>query len=278
MLCPNDNLTDTMNAILNQKKHNALRSFIPLNSVSATQVEEICSDVEIESCEKGTVLFDAGDSVGEFVYLLSGMNSLYVDAKEVETVVTGSEVARFAIAHQSPRKVKAVAKSRVRIARIATAKLDAVKTKRDDMPTVVGAVEDQLLIAKRENEALLKKVNGLGREVSQPQQTDSRVSDLERELKKATTALLDIEIQLVGASTVSDAIDKEDSSELSAIKSELGVIREQTESDIKAMQTKLDNSERMNLSLKKKILSMQAVASQEIEKSMAADQKKSWWK
>lgn len=132
-----------MNAILKQKKHSTLRTFIPLNGMSDAQFDDICRDVEVEVCEKGVVLFEQGDSAQEFIYLISGMVSLYAGDKELETIVTGSEVARFAIAHQSPRKVKAVAKSKVRIVRIEAGKLDVRSASQgNDESVVVGAVED----------------------------------------------------------------------------------------------------------------------------------------
>jgi hypothetical protein len=57
-------------------------------------------------------------------------------------------------------------------------------------------------------------------------------------------------------------------------------VREQTESDIQAMQVKLGNNEKMNLALKKKILSMQTLANQEQESNELEPEKekKGWWK
>ncbi|MEO1897995.1 MAG: hypothetical protein ABGX36_09325, partial [Cycloclasticus sp.] len=62
--------------------------------------------------------------------------------------------------------------------------------------------------------------------------------------------------------------------------SELNLVREQTESDIQAMQVKLGNNEKMNLALKKKILSMQTLANQEQESNELEPEKekKGWWK
>ncbi len=56
-------------------------------------------------------------------------------------------------------------------------------------------------------------------------------------------------------------------------------MREQTEKDIQAMQVKLENSEKMNLALKKKTLSMQALANQEVVAEEAPKKtRKGWWK
>jgi chromosome segregation ATPase/CRP-like cAMP-binding protein/rhodanese-related sulfurtransferase len=132
-----------MNALANQKNNDILRHFIPLNSLPKARFDEICNSVDIEECAKGTVLFEQGDEVKEFIYLISGMISLYAGEMEMETIVTGSESARFAIAHHIPRKVKAVTKSRTRIVRIATHKLDMASPKDEGQTYLVDEVDDQ---------------------------------------------------------------------------------------------------------------------------------------
>ena len=132
-----------MNALENQKNNDILRHFIPLNSLPKARFDEICNSVDIEECAKGTVLFEQGDEVKEFIYLISGMISLYAGEMEMETIVTGSESARFAIAHHIPRKVKAVTKSRTRIVRIATHKLDTASPKDEGQTYLVDEVADQ---------------------------------------------------------------------------------------------------------------------------------------
>ncbi|MEH6502347.1 MAG: cyclic nucleotide-binding domain-containing protein [Cycloclasticus sp.] len=132
-----------MNALLNQKDHDILRHFIPLNTLPKARFDEICKGVDIEDCAKGTVLFEQGDAAKEFIYLISGMISLYAGEMEMETIVTGSESARFAVAHQIPRKVKAVTKSRTRIVRIPTHKLDMASPKDDGQTYLVDEMDDQ---------------------------------------------------------------------------------------------------------------------------------------
>ena len=58
-----------MNALENQKNNDILRHFIPLNSLPKARFDEICNSVDIEECAKGTVLFEQGDEVKEFIYL-----------------------------------------------------------------------------------------------------------------------------------------------------------------------------------------------------------------
>ena len=89
------------------------------------------------------MLFDQGDEVKEFIYLISGMISLYAGEMEMETIVTGSEAARFAVAHHIPRKVKAVTKSKVRIVRIPTHKLDMNNSVDQAQTYLVDDVDNQ---------------------------------------------------------------------------------------------------------------------------------------
>lgn len=132
-----------MNALVNQNKQDVLRHFIPLNTLAKPRFDALCNEIEVEEWAKGTVLFDQGDETKEFIYLISGMISLYAGEIEMETIVTGSEAARFAVAHHIPRKVKAVTKSKVRIVRIPTYKLDMNNSADQTQTYLVDDVEDQ---------------------------------------------------------------------------------------------------------------------------------------
>ena len=132
-----------MSAQPHQSIEDILKNFIPLNTLSSARLSSICDECHIEECAKGTVLFEQGDDAKEFIYLISGMVGLYTGEMEVETVVTGSEVARFAIAHHIPRKVKAVTKSKTRIVRIATYLLDVDRPEDNGQTYMVDEVEEQ---------------------------------------------------------------------------------------------------------------------------------------
>lgn len=97
-----------------------LRRLIPLNTLSAQRFDEVCAAVRIEDAPKGTALFHQGDATHEFVYLLSGTISLQAGGVEMDSVGSGTDVARFALAHQNPRKVAAIAKDAIRYVRIPT--------------------------------------------------------------------------------------------------------------------------------------------------------------
>ena len=131
-----------MSAQRQQNNQDILRGFIPLNTLPSGLFKKVCDECQIEECAKGTILFEQGDETKEFIYLVSGMIGLYAGEMEMETIVTGSEVARFAIAHHLPRKVKAVTKSKARIVRIPTHMLDMDSPKDNGQTYLVDEVED----------------------------------------------------------------------------------------------------------------------------------------
>jgi CRP-like cAMP-binding protein/chromosome segregation ATPase len=95
-----------------------IRQLIPLATLSESRFKELCDSVLVEKGKKGTVLFQQGDKAKEFVYLLSGSVSLQAGGAEMDRVEGGSETARFALAHQLPRKVSAIARTAVRFVRV----------------------------------------------------------------------------------------------------------------------------------------------------------------
>ena len=107
-----------MSAAVNVKDAQDLRKLIPLNILSATRFEELCAATDIQETAKGSALFTQGDNKNEFVYVLTGTVSLQAGGMEMETISGGTESARFALAHQIPRKVSAIAKDRVRFIRV----------------------------------------------------------------------------------------------------------------------------------------------------------------
>lgn len=112
-----------------------LRRLIPLNTLSAGRFEQLCAEIKIEDGPKGGALFRQGDPTTEFVYVLSGTVSLQAGGVEMDSVVGGSETSRFALAHQNPRKVSAIAKDRIRYVRIST----DIANQRDESPAQAPA-------------------------------------------------------------------------------------------------------------------------------------------
>jgi len=104
-------------------------------------------------------------------------------------------------------------------------------------------------------------------------------SFLESQLEEATGRLVDFEVkQQLSAVDEADVPRAESASKLEALQSELSLVREQTEKDVLVMQEKLGHSEKMNMALKKKILSMQGTSKVEEPASGEPKEKaKSWW-
>ncbi|MGR9072342.1 MAG: cyclic nucleotide-binding domain-containing protein [Gammaproteobacteria bacterium] len=96
----------------------AIRKLIPLSTLPGPQFNTLCADLEIIEQEKGYTLFKKGDTQKELVYLLNGEVSLEAEGLMVETVNSQDDHARFALAHQIPRKIDAVAVNKIRFLRI----------------------------------------------------------------------------------------------------------------------------------------------------------------
>jgi formylglycine-generating enzyme required for sulfatase activity/CRP-like cAMP-binding protein/chromosome segregation ATPase len=94
-----------------QDKKQLLKKLVPLNLLPEEDLEQLLEHARFEQLKKGQYLFRQGDTEYLNMYLLSGKVSLLLDGKEVDTVVAGSNTARFPIAHQIPRKNSARALS-----------------------------------------------------------------------------------------------------------------------------------------------------------------------
>lgn len=94
-----------------------IRKLIPLATLPNIQFAELCAAVTVEKILDG-VLFKKGDVDSRLVYLLSGEVSLQAQGLVVETIASSSVAAKFALAHQIPRKVDAVAKGWVRFLKL----------------------------------------------------------------------------------------------------------------------------------------------------------------
>ena len=103
---------------LKSEEGQAIRKLIPLVTLPGVHFETLCTGISVEAAEPGTVLFSKGDATRDFVFLLSGAISLQAQKLEVETIQADSHSARFAIAHQVPRKIDAIAVNDIRFLRI----------------------------------------------------------------------------------------------------------------------------------------------------------------
>ncbi|MCU7807768.1 MAG: cyclic nucleotide-binding domain-containing protein, partial [Candidatus Thiodiazotropha sp. (ex Semelilucina semeliformis)] len=106
-------------AVPNSKTDDALlKNLVPLNTLSDEQLGNLLSRVVVEKVKKGQYLFREGDTDHQNIYLLSGTIALLSGQKEMDLVSSGTQTARFALAHQLPRKHSAQAKTAVTYVRI----------------------------------------------------------------------------------------------------------------------------------------------------------------
>ncbi len=103
---------------VNSEEARIIRQLIPLSTMPANHFANLCEQLQIECADPGEYLFKRGDSDSHLYYLLEGSVNLQTEAFTVETLTAGSESARFAIAHQIPRKIDAVATGRIRFLRL----------------------------------------------------------------------------------------------------------------------------------------------------------------
>jgi len=91
-----------------------LRKFFPLATIPAQQFNLLCAEISVSEIPKGDFLFTRHDSTEAFIYLIGGSVSLEAGSLKVETINADSDSAKFALAHQFPRKISARAISNVR--------------------------------------------------------------------------------------------------------------------------------------------------------------------
>lgn len=94
-----------------------IRKLIPLGTLPGAQFSALCESITVEEVRGGT-LFKKGDMDTRLIYLLSGEVTLQSEGLIIEVIAAESEAARFALAHQIPRKIDAVANGTVRFLRL----------------------------------------------------------------------------------------------------------------------------------------------------------------
>jgi len=94
-----------------------IRKLIPLATLPGARFNALCAEMTVEETQDG-FLFKKGDVSPQLVYLISGEVTLQAVGLVVEVIAAGSDSAKFALAHQIPRKIDAVANGRVRFLRL----------------------------------------------------------------------------------------------------------------------------------------------------------------
>lgn len=101
----------------NSDEGRILRNLVPLTTFHGETFAELCKNISVEEI-RDQPIFKRGDTNTDLVYLLDGSVVLQADELIVDVVNSDSESARFALAHQIPRKIDAIANGLVRIVRL----------------------------------------------------------------------------------------------------------------------------------------------------------------
>lgn len=91
-----------------------LRKSFPLATMPAQQFNLLCAEISVSEIPKGEFLFTRNDNTEAFIYLIDGSVSLEAGTLKIETISANSNSAKFALAHQFPRKISARAINNVR--------------------------------------------------------------------------------------------------------------------------------------------------------------------
>jgi rhodanese-related sulfurtransferase len=94
-----------------------IRKLIPLVNLPGAHFAKLCAEMTVEEIQDQP-LFKKGDVDPRLIYLLRGELALQAEGLVVEVISADSESARFALAHQIPRKIDAVANGSVRFLRL----------------------------------------------------------------------------------------------------------------------------------------------------------------
>lgn len=103
----------------NSEDGQALRKRIPLSTIPSQYFNDLCTEIKINEVPAGSFLFRRADPTTSFIYLLQGSIALENGSLKIETITANSDAAKFAIAHQFPRKISARALDNVRYVNLA---------------------------------------------------------------------------------------------------------------------------------------------------------------
>jgi len=130
-------------AVPNTKTDDALlKNLVPLNTLSDEQLGNLLSRIVVEKAKKGDYLFREGDTDHQNIYLLSGTIALLSGQKEMDLVSSGTQTARFALAHQLPRKHSAQARTAVTYVRIDSRMLSDMLARSHSASYEVSLIEE----------------------------------------------------------------------------------------------------------------------------------------
>ncbi len=97
----------------------AIRKLTPFNTLPGSYFETICNEITVQQAKSGEFLFKRGEQTTDLFFLIDGEVWLQSDEFIVEGISANTSSGKFALAHQIPRKIDAVAKNDIRFIRIA---------------------------------------------------------------------------------------------------------------------------------------------------------------
>ena len=125
-----------------------IRRLIPLSTLPINQFESLCRKVTIEVADASSFLFKTSDTDTDLIYLIDGIITLQSSELKIETIQSGTESSRFALAHQIPRKIDALANTSVRFLRLNAGIIDTLPSnsfeqEKDKNYMVIDEPEDE---------------------------------------------------------------------------------------------------------------------------------------
>ena len=132
LLVTDENIVDQVNMHTAKKaivEQNILQELVPLNALSPERFGEISEKIIIEEVLAGGYLFRKGDNDNQSIYLLEGKVNLIDGFRKVTGEIdAGTDMSRYAIASQQPRRLSARAVKKCIVARIDSGLLDVFLT------------------------------------------------------------------------------------------------------------------------------------------------------
>ena len=120
-----------------------IRNLIPLCRLSEQNFASLCQETDIKTAKRGQLLFRLGDPENQLIYLLAGKISLKTPEFKLETIEAGTESARFALAHQIPRKVDAITETDIRYLTLDADKIKTLLTQNSSIEESNFMIDDE---------------------------------------------------------------------------------------------------------------------------------------
>lgn len=119
-----------------------LRQFVPLNELTADNLQDLAQKTRIETLGKGKALFKRGDSDNFSFYLLSGELLLLGEGNDKKTIRGGTSPTRFPLEHHRPRRYTAIAESDCHFFRVDNDMLDILLTWDQNAGMMVSDIDE----------------------------------------------------------------------------------------------------------------------------------------